>query len=128
MDFGGLKAFKAWADHMFDHTLVVAKDDPFLDEFIKLTKIRRVGMATEGKPHEMGTPIDIRLVDNVGCEAFAEMAYHTMNIILKSFQDGDVVNIDGQEYKARYPVQRGVELVSVEVFEHAGNSAVYEGV
>ena len=127
MDFGGLKAFKAWADYMFDHTLVIAKDDPFLDEFTKLTRIRRTGMATEGKPHEMGTPIDIRLVDNVGCEAFAELAYNQMNQILTAFQNGDIINIDGQEYTARYPVQRGVKLVSVEVFEHAGNSAIYEG-
>ena len=28
MDFGGLKAFKDWAEYMFDHTLVVAQDDP----------------------------------------------------------------------------------------------------
>ena len=127
MDFGGLKEFKAWADYMFDHTLVIAKDDPFLNEFTKLTRMRRSGMATEGKPYEMGTPIDIRLVDNVGCEAFAELAYHQMNQILTAFQNGDIINIDGQEYTARYPVQRGVKLVSVEVFEHAGNSAIYEG-
>jgi hypothetical protein len=112
---------------MFDHTMLIAKDDPFLDEFTKLTRIRRTGMATEGKPHEMGTPIDIRLVDNVGCEAFAELAYHQMNQILTAFQNGDIINIDGQEYTARYPVQKGVKLVSVEVFEHAGNSAIYEG-
>ena len=28
MDFGGLKKFKNWLEEMFDHTLVVAEDDP----------------------------------------------------------------------------------------------------
>ena len=36
MDFGGLKEFKAWADYMFDHTLVIAEDDPHLNTFQKL--------------------------------------------------------------------------------------------
>jgi 6-pyruvoyltetrahydropterin/6-carboxytetrahydropterin synthase len=33
MDFGGLKAFKEWSEYMFDHTLVVAHDDPHLPFF-----------------------------------------------------------------------------------------------
>ena len=28
MDFGGLKKFKNWLEDMFDHTLVIAEDDP----------------------------------------------------------------------------------------------------
>lgn len=119
MDFGGLKAFKAWADHMFDHTLIIAKDDPHLNTFIELNNIR-------GGFNDNGV-VDLRIVDAVGCEAFAELAYNVMNNILSDFQEGDIVNIGDQEYTARYPVNTGVKLVSVEVFEHAGNSAVYEG-
>jgi len=119
MDFGGLKAFKAWADLMFDHTMLIAHDDPHLDTFMALDAIK-------GGFNDMGV-VDLRVVDAVGCEAFAEMAYRQMDIILKSFQEGYIVNIDDQEYKARYPVSPGVKLVSAEVFEHAGNSALYEG-
>ena len=119
MDFGGLKAFKAWADHMFDHTMLIAQDDPHLDTFVELNNI--------GGGYNDSGVVDIRIVDNVGCEAFAELAYHQMNQILTAFQNGDIINIDCQEYTARYPVQNGVKLVSVEVFEHAGNSAIYEG-
>jgi 6-pyruvoyltetrahydropterin/6-carboxytetrahydropterin synthase len=32
MDFGGLKEFKQWLEHMFDHTLLVAEDDPELEQ------------------------------------------------------------------------------------------------
>jgi 6-pyruvoyltetrahydropterin/6-carboxytetrahydropterin synthase len=119
MDFGGLKAFKAWADHMFDHTMLIAQDDPHFDTFVELNNI--------GGGYKDSGVVDLRIVDAVGCEGFAEMAYHQMNNILKSFQEGNIVDIDGQEYTARYPVQKSVKLVSVEVFEHAGNSAVYEG-
>ena len=119
MDFGGLKAFKHWADHMFDHTMLIAKDDPHLDTFIQLNKIG-------GGFNDSGV-VDLRIVDAVGCEAFAELAYQQMNIILNSFQNDRTITVDDQEYTARYPVQKGVKLVSVEVFEHAGNSAIYEG-
>jgi hypothetical protein len=34
---------------------------------------------------------------------------------------------DGRVFEARYPVGAGVRLRSAEVFEHAGNSAIYEG-
>ena len=117
MDFGGLKQFKEWADHMFDHTLIMAKDDPFLDEFLRISRIRRTGMATEGAPHEMGNPMDIRIVDNVGCEGFAKMAFDKMSEMLVDMKRDNI---------GRYPVGKTVKLKSVEVFEHAGNSAIFE--
>jgi len=122
MDFGGLKAFKDWAEHMFDHTLVIAKDDPHLDLFLKMAEL---GL------QDQGGVCDIRLVEAVGCEKFAELAYHVMADILKTFladetwhfMSGDQI----VEYVPRYPVGQGVRLRSAEVFEHAGNSAIYEG-
>jgi 6-pyruvoyltetrahydropterin/6-carboxytetrahydropterin synthase len=118
MDFGGLKAFKDWSEYMFDHTLVVAGDDPHIDKFRDLAAL---GL------NDVGGVCDLRIVEAVGCEKFAELAYTIMNNILKVFQDGMTIMIAGKEYGARYPVGAGVKLKSVEVFEHAGNSAVYEG-
>jgi len=98
MDFGGLKEFKNWAEHMFDHTLLVAEDDPQLEQL----------KALENVAH-------IRIVPAVGCERFAEMAYNKMNeVIEKSKADGTALN-------------NTVRVKSVEVFEHEANSAIYEG-
>ena len=122
MDFGGLKAFKDWSEHMFDHTLVVAKDDPHLDMFLK--------MADMGL-QDQGGVCDLRLVEAVGCEKFAELAYSVMADILRTFQAGETWHFLGAnnavDYAPRYPVGQDVRLRSVEVFEHAGNSAIYEG-
>jgi len=119
MDFGGLKEFKAWADHMFDHTLVVAQDDPHLEFFRKMSwmgnlPISGVGSQPELKPHERGALCDLRIVEGVGCEMFARMCYDRMAELLAS---GTM----------RYPINPTVRIKSAEVFEHAGNSAIYEG-
>lgn len=118
MDFGGLKAFKEWSEYMFDHTLVIAHDDPHIEKFQKLADL---GL------NDVGGVCDLRIVDAVGCEKFAELAYEIMNTILKKYQEGKTIMIAGKEYGARYPVGKDVRLKSVEVFEHAGNSATYEG-
>jgi 6-pyruvoyltetrahydropterin/6-carboxytetrahydropterin synthase len=119
MDFGGLKAFKEWADWQFDHTLCVGSDDPHLDLFKQ--------MASLGKQADGGV-VDLRIVEAVGCEKFAELAYRTMQEILTAYQTGDKwYHPDGRTFEARYPVEIGVRLRSAEVFEHAGNSAIYEG-
>jgi len=119
MDFGGLKAFKEWAEWQFDHTTVVALDDPHLDTFELLADM---GLQAEGGV------LDLRVVDDVGCEKFAELAYRTMNEIVEAYQHGrSWTHPDGRVFEARYPVGAGVKLTSVEVFEHAGNSAVYQG-
>jgi 6-pyruvoyl-tetrahydropterin synthase len=147
-DFGNLKVFKDWSEYMFDHTLVVAEDDPHLDFFkamaeIKSTekpvmiyespdggvtvKSRAIGYHLKKKPHEMGAICDLRIVEAVGCEKFAELAYTTMTDILNAFKLGREYVVDGKSYTTRYPVGMGVRLKSAEVFEHAGNSAIYEG-
>jgi 6-pyruvoyltetrahydropterin/6-carboxytetrahydropterin synthase len=121
MDFGGLKAFKDWAEYMFDHTLIIAKDDPHIDMFLKMSDM---GL------QDQGGVCDLRLVDGVGCEKFAELAYKVMADILRTFQQGEEWHFMKDDsicaYTARYAVGQGVKLRSVEVFEHAGNSAIYE--
>lgn len=109
MDFGGLKEFKQWAEQMFDHTLLVAEDDPHLDFFKEMSNIGSLA------PGNISALCDLRIVPAVGCERFAEMAYDKMSdIISLSIKDGSALN----------PT---VRVKSVEVFEHAGNSAVCEG-
>ena len=116
MDFGGLKQFKAWADHMFDHTLVVAEDDPMLDFFKHMNEIVDIDSKNHLSklPYERGALCDLRIVPGVGCEMFAKMAYDKMAELLAS---GDM----------RYPINPTVRVKSVEVFEHGANSATYEG-
>jgi 6-pyruvoyltetrahydropterin/6-carboxytetrahydropterin synthase len=116
MDFGGLKEFKEWADHMFDHTLVVAEDDPMLDFFKHMNEMVDIDSKDHLSklPHERGALCDLRIVPGVGCEMFAKMAYDKMAELLAS---GDI----------RYPINPTVRIKSVEVFEHGANSATYEG-
>lgn len=106
MDFGGLKKFKEWLEYMFDHTLVVASDDPYLQKFQDLAAL---GL------QDRGGICDLRIVPGVGCERFAEMAYNKLADMLDEWrEDGTLLN-------------KTVWVKSVEVFEHAGNSAIYEG-
>jgi 6-pyruvoyltetrahydropterin/6-carboxytetrahydropterin synthase len=119
MDFGGLKEFKAWADYMFDHTLVIAQDDPHLEFFRKMSwmgemPMSGVGSQPELKPHERGAICDLRIVEGVGCEMFAKLCYDKMAELLAS---GNM----------RYPINPNVRIKSAEVFEHGANSAIYEG-
>lgn len=106
MDFGGLKEFKQWLEHMFDHTVLIAEDDPQLEVFKQLNRI-------EDGYNRMGV-MDLRIVPGVGCERFAELAYNKMASI-----------IDKQRYE-KTALNPTVRVKSVEVFEHGANSAIYE--
>jgi 6-pyruvoyltetrahydropterin/6-carboxytetrahydropterin synthase len=119
MDFGGLKAFKTWADLMFDHTLIVAQDDPMLDFFTHMNEIVDVESVNHlsSVPYERGALCDLRIVEGVGCEMFAQMCYNKMVEILEQLKSNN----------ERYPVMAGVRVRSAEVFEHGANSAIYEG-
>ena len=59
-DFGGLKPVKAWLKQMFDHTLLIAEDDPERETFEELA---RRGLA------------DLRVLPAVGCEATARYVH-----------------------------------------------------
>ena len=103
-DFGSLKKFKEWLKYMFDHTLLVAEDDPLLEKFIELDKIN-------GGWEDKGI-MDLRIVPGVGCEKFAELIHTTLSEMLHA-----------DKKKSLNPT---VKLKSVEVFEHGANSAIYE--
>lgn len=57
VDFGSLKSLKGMLENTFDHKLVIAEDDPFLDEI--------AGLASFGAA-------DVVVLPDVGCEKFAE--------------------------------------------------------
>lgn len=67
VDFGGLKEIKSWLNQMFDHTFLVAQDDPELPAFEAL--------------HKRGA-IDLRVLPNPGMEGTAEFVYHKASEIL----------------------------------------------
>ncbi|MBV9750235.1 MAG: 6-carboxytetrahydropterin synthase [Acetobacteraceae bacterium] len=60
LDFGALKPIRAWLHHMFDHTMLVAQDDPELHRFADLAE------------HGL---ITLRVLPAVGCEATARYAF-----------------------------------------------------
>ena len=62
-----------WLKHMFDHTYLVAEDDPELDTFVDLAKKDLV---------------DLRIVSATGCERFAEMAFDKADEIVKDISNG----------------------------------------
>jgi len=73
VDFGGLKPLKEWLKHTFDHTYLVAEDDPEMDTFVDLAKKDLV---------------DLRIVSSTGCERFAEMAFDEADKIVKELTNG----------------------------------------
>ena len=83
-DFGGMKRAnnlidgmqpKAWMEYMFDHTVVVAEDDPDMQNFID--------MDSRGI-------IQLRVVPGVGAEKFAEFLYHKLNGFVQLETEGRV--------------------------------------
>lgn len=76
LDFGSLKGLKAYLEYLFDHTTLVASDDPEYKKFIDLDV--------------MGL-IKLREFKDVGCEALAEHLYHHVNKeLLPQLTDRDV--------------------------------------
>ena len=83
-DFGGMKRAKTkidgkspkeWMDYMFDHTLVVAEDDPELKAFQQ--------MDTAGVAH-------VRVIPATGAEKFAEYIYTKLNKFVDTETEGRV--------------------------------------
>lgn len=68
VDFGGLKEVKTWLEYMFDHTFLIAQDDPHLEDFRKL--------------HDAGA-VQLRVMPNPGMEGTALYVYEEASKILK---------------------------------------------
>ena len=69
VDFGGLKDVKAFLDNMFDHTFLVAQDDPAMEAFKELDK---------------NGVIQLRVMPNPGMEGTAFLVYEEASKILKA--------------------------------------------
>ena len=72
-DFGGMKRAKtlidgmqpkAWMDYMFDHTFIVAEDDPFKESFMQMNNAEVA---------------QVRVLPATGAEKFAEFIYNKLN-------------------------------------------------
>ena len=83
-DFGGMKRAKTkidgkspkeWMDYMFDHTVLVAKNDPHLEGFKTMD--------------EQGVA-QVRIVPATGAEKFAEFIYHKLNPFVQVETNGRV--------------------------------------
>ena len=83
-DFGGMKRAKgtidnmnpkAWMDYMFDHTTLIAEDDPYLEGW---------------KAMDQHGLIKLRVIPHVGAERFAEFIFNKLNDFIKVETDGRV--------------------------------------
>ncbi len=83
-DFGGMKRAKGtidymnpkqWMDYMFDHTVIIADDDPYLDLFKKMM---------------VDDLIQLRVIPAVGAEQFAKYIYEKLNVFVQEETEGRV--------------------------------------
>jgi 6-pyruvoyltetrahydropterin/6-carboxytetrahydropterin synthase len=78
-DFGGLKPLKEKLEDWFDHTLLVAQDDPQREELLRLGEI---GLAK------------ITEVEKTGCEGLADFLYKYVNgIFLPSYGETEAQRV-----------------------------------
>jgi len=79
VDFGGFKdapignGLKSWLEDNFDHTLLIEKDDPYLDFF--------ESAAMEGI-------CKLNVMDRMGCESLAKMVHDKFNEVLSKTDAG----------------------------------------
>ena len=102
-DFGGMKRAKTkisglspkqWMDWMFDHTGIVAKDDPELPIFEDMD--------------EKGI-IQLRIVEATGAEKFAEFIFHKLNPFIQEETNGraKVAKVEFMEHGKNTAIYEG---------------------
>ncbi|AGF91621.1 queuosine biosynthesis QueD, PTPS-I [Cellulophaga phage phi47:1] len=107
MDFGFLKTkvpnmidetgswtIRDWFSYMFDHTTIVAIDDPSRQALQELDR----------------EALDLRILERVGCEYFAEFVWHFLNNKLGYISKNN-----------------DAKILCVECIENEKNSAIYYG-
>lgn len=79
VDYGGFKdapignGLKSWMDHMWDHTLLIQKDDPYADVFEQLGQM---GLAK------------VHLMEKMGAESNAKLVFDKFNDVLSKTDAG----------------------------------------
>jgi 6-pyruvoyltetrahydropterin/6-carboxytetrahydropterin synthase len=102
-DFGGMKRAKgtidgmnpkAWMDYMFDHTTIVANDDPYLEQFKEMWK--------DGI-------IQLRIIPATGAEQFAKYIYEKLNTFIQEETNGRVkiVQVEFREHEKNTAFYKG---------------------
>ena len=89
IDFGDLGILKKYLKETFDHTTIIADDEPERETFLMLQNLNL---------------INLKVMDNVGCESFAEEDFNFCKQTLETDR---------------------VFIREVRVFEHGSNSAVF---
>lgn len=79
VDFGGLKPLKGILEDTFDHTLLVASDDPKKDVILDLDRVHGIAKVVE--------------VERAGCEATAQLVFEVTEQWLKDAGYGDRVRL-----------------------------------
>ena len=83
-DFGGMKRAKTkidgkspkeWMDYMFDHTVIVAEDDPYVNTLLQL---------------DNANIAQVRIVPATGAEKFAEFIFNKLNPFVQEETNGRV--------------------------------------
>ena len=83
-DFGGMKRAKGtidgmnpkqWMDYMFDHTVIISDDDPFIALFRKMM---------------VDDLIQLRVIPATGAEQFAKYIYDKLNTFVQEETEGRV--------------------------------------
>ena len=93
-DFGGMKRAKGnidgknpkeWMDYMFDHTTIIADDDPALGGFKTMS--------------DLGI-IQLRILPSVGAEQFAKYVFEKLNTFVQEETSGrvSVVRVEFMEH------------------------------
>lgn len=96
VDFGGLTSVKKMLADTFDHKMLVAEDDPYVDE---LSGLMGLGLA------------DVIVVPAVGCEMFAKMVFEMVEAWLRDTgQNGRVklVSCEIKEHGANSAIYTGI--------------------
>jgi 6-pyruvoyltetrahydropterin/6-carboxytetrahydropterin synthase len=75
VDFGGFghMGLKDWMNDMFDHTLLIEKDDPQLESFRWLQEMKLCKLV---------------IMDKMGCESIAELVFNKFNDTLSKQEGG----------------------------------------
>ena len=95
MDFGGLKEVKNWLESEWDHRVLLAYDDPLIDDFKYLAESG--GIDINILPKEYGP----------GIEQSCKYVYDNISLIIKRITDDNVW------------------INKVKIFEHENNWAEY---
>jgi len=102
-DFGGAKRAKGkiddmnpkeWMDYMFDHTMIISEDDPFINAFKEMDK---AGVA------------QIRILPAVGAEQFAKFIFEKLNTFIQEETNNrvKVVRVEFMEHNKNTAIYEG---------------------